>query len=137
MAEAVRRSGAWVVCRIGCTECCMGPFPIGEADAARLRRGMAEIDPARATAIRERAARPQGDDDPCPALHPETSACELYAWRPVTCRTFGPAVRGASGAIGACELCYQGATDEEIAACAVDLDLGEEEGDLTVATALR
>ena len=42
-----------------------------------------------------------------------------------------------SGAIGACELCYQGATDEEIAVCAVDLDIPEEdEESFTVASAL-
>ena len=28
MAEAARRSGSWLVCRLGCTQCCIGPFPI-------------------------------------------------------------------------------------------------------------
>ena len=28
LAEAARKSGAWLVCRSGCTECCMGPFSI-------------------------------------------------------------------------------------------------------------
>jgi hypothetical protein len=36
----------------------------------------------------------------------------------MTCRTFGPPVRtGANGALGVCELCYHGATDQQIAAC--------------------
>jgi hypothetical protein len=34
----------------------------------------------------------------------------------MTCRVFGPPVRTKDG-LGVCELCYQGATDEEIAAC--------------------
>src|SRR5437870_12748906 len=58
MAEAARCSGPWLVCRVGCTECCMGPFPINQLDARRLRRGLAELDvrdPARAGQVRERA----------------------------------------------------------------------------------
>jgi Fe-S-cluster containining protein len=58
------------------------------------------------------------DDEPCPALDLETGACDLYTARPMTCRTFGPPVRsGPEGALGVCELCYHGATDEQIAAC--------------------
>jgi Fe-S-cluster containining protein len=57
------------------------------------------------------------NDEPCPALDPETGLCDLYAWRPMTCRTFGPPVRNEGGALGVCELCFHGATDEEIAAC--------------------
>ena len=41
----------------------------------------------------------------------------------MTCRTFGPPVRsGAEGALGVCELCYHGASDEEIAACEMKPD---------------
>jgi hypothetical protein len=40
VAEAARRSGAWLVCRLGCTQCCIGPFPINQLDARRLRRGL-------------------------------------------------------------------------------------------------
>jgi Fe-S-cluster containining protein len=56
------------------------------------------------------------DDEPCPVLDPDTGACDLYEARPMTCRVFGPPVRTKDG-LGVCELCYQGATDEEIAAC--------------------
>ena len=149
MAEAVRRGGAWIACRPGCCECCIGPFPIGARDAARLLQGLAELaaaEPDRAarvvrraceSAARIRRAFPQNsvsavlaaedafEDEPCPALDPDTGTCDLYAARPVTCRTFGPAVSRGGGALGICELCYQGATDEEIAACCVELDTGE------------
>jgi Fe-S-cluster containining protein len=56
------------------------------------------------------------NDEPCPALDPLTGACELYESRPMTCRVFGPPVRSEDG-LGVCELCFQGASDEEIAAC--------------------
>ena len=58
------------------------------------------------------------NDAPCPALNPATGLCDVYQWRPMTCRVFGPPVRmGAGDALGCCELCFVGATEEEIAAC--------------------
>jgi Fe-S-cluster containining protein len=146
LAEAVRKGGAWIACRPGCCECCMGPFAISEDDATRLRRGLADLealDRERATRVRSRARGwSGGDDEPCPVLDPDTGTCELYAARPLTCRTFGPPVRCASGALAICELCFDGATEEEIESCVVDLDpVVWEQGDgseaeLTVASAL-
>ena len=153
LADASRRSGAWLVCRPGCTQCCIGVFPINQLDAQRLRRGLADLEkhaPENAVRLRSRArdaaARlspdfpgdpmrgilDKGDDaakrfssfandEPCPALDPETGNCELYESRPMTCRVFGPPVRSEDG-LGVCELCYQGASDEEIAACEMNPD---------------
>jgi Fe-S-cluster containining protein len=56
------------------------------------------------------------NDEPCPVLDPETGYCELYESRPMTCRVFGPPVRSEDG-LGVCELCFQGASEKEIAAC--------------------
>jgi len=56
------------------------------------------------------------NDEPCPVLDPKTGWCELYEFRPMTCRVFGPPIRSEDG-LGICELCFQGATDEQIAAC--------------------
>lgn len=54
----------------------------------------------------------------CPALDPATGLCDVYAWRPMTCRVFGPPVRmGNEEALGCCELCFVGTSEEEIAAC--------------------
>jgi Fe-S-cluster containining protein len=128
LAEAARKSGPWLVCRPGCTECCLGPFPITQLDARRLREGLVELerrDPQRAAGVRERARQAVAattDDQPCPALDPSTGTCDLYAARPITCRIFGPPVRCGSEAVGVCELCFQGASDEEIAACQVEVD---------------
>ncbi len=130
LEEAARRSGRWLVCRPGCTQCCYGPFEITQLDAQRLRIGLAELeknDRPRAVAVRDRARKAAqlaqfGDDDPCPALDPETGTCDLYLSRPITCRCFGPPVICESGAVGVCELCFDGASEEEIAACLVDFD---------------
>ncbi|HEY2469078.1 MAG TPA: YkgJ family cysteine cluster protein [Terracidiphilus sp.] len=56
------------------------------------------------------------NEAPCPALNPETGLCDVYEWRPMTCRVFGPPVR-MGDALGCCELCFVGASEEEIAAC--------------------
>jgi Fe-S-cluster containining protein len=61
------------------------------------------------------------NDEPCPVLDPATGLCELYESRPMTCRVFGPPVRSEDG-LGVCELCFQGATDTEIAACEMSPD---------------
>jgi Fe-S-cluster containining protein len=58
LADAARRSGNWLVCRPGCTQCCIGVFSINQLDALRLRRGLADLDrvaPARAADVRARA----------------------------------------------------------------------------------
>jgi Fe-S-cluster containining protein len=58
----------------------------------------------------------------CPALDPATGRCDLYAWRPMTCRVFGPPVRmGEGDAFGLCELCFAGASEAEVATCEMTL----------------
>jgi len=57
LADATRRSGSHLVCKPGCTQCCIGIFPIAQQDAARLREGLAALtksDPIRATHMRSR-----------------------------------------------------------------------------------
>lgn len=153
LADAARRSGEWLVCRAGCTQCCIGVFSINQLDAARLRRGLADLEktaPERAAGVRQRAREsvarlsPQfpGDpvsgvldegeeaarqfadfanDEPCPVLDPVTGNCELYGARPMTCRVFGPPVQSEDG-LCVCELCFHGASEEEIAACEMKPD---------------
>jgi Fe-S-cluster containining protein len=157
LADATERSGEWLVCRPGCTQCCVGVFAINSLDAQRLKRGMdvlQKADPERADRIRERARRSiqtlsgrfpgkfpgnaktglldeeifavgseaeerfadLGNHEMCPVLDPKTGLCELYDSRPMTCRTFGPPVRS-DGGLGVCELCFHGATDQQIADC--------------------
>ena len=161
LADANRRSGSWIVCRPGCTQCCIGVFAISQLDAARLQHGLNELarsDPERAARVLARAREsverlsPQfpGDaatglldegeeaeqqfadfanDEPCPALDPVSGMCDLYASRPITCRAFGPPVRSEDG-LGVCELCFHGATDEQIAACEMEVDPDDLESSL-------
>ena len=58
LASAERRSGEWLICKPGCTPCCIGVFAIDQLDALRLKAGLVELeaaDPHRALRVRERA----------------------------------------------------------------------------------
>jgi len=58
LLDAARKSGDWLVCRKGCTQCCYGPFPISQLDAWRLEKGLNDLessDPKRAAQVRQRA----------------------------------------------------------------------------------
>jgi len=61
------------------------------------------------------------NDEPCPALNPQTLTCDLYSHRPMTCRVYGPPVC-TEGGLGVCELCFTNASPEEIAAAEIPLD---------------
>jgi Fe-S-cluster containining protein len=57
LASATARSGHHLACRPGCSQCCIGVFPIAQQDAARLREGLAiltQSDPDRASRVRTR-----------------------------------------------------------------------------------
>jgi Fe-S-cluster containining protein len=67
LASATERSGAHLVCRPGCSQCCIGVFPIAQQDAARLRAGLeilAHSDPSRAERVRTRVAQSLARLDP-------------------------------------------------------------------------
>ena len=59
---------------------------------------------------------------PCPVLDPVSGRCELYAHRPLTCRTFGPPVQIGASALPPCRLCFQDASEETVEACRVEPD---------------
>jgi Fe-S-cluster containining protein len=76
------------------------------------------------------------NEAPCPALDPTTGHCDIYQWRPMTCRVFGPPVRVAAEtpdatALAHCELCFVGATTAQIAACEMPVPHDLEERLLT------
>jgi len=106
-AERIRSRVAESLARIG------PEFP-GDATTGLLP----EFDgPGDAAEAFEAAFDDFANDEVCPVLDPATGTCDLYAARPIPCRTFGPPVKNAEGGLGVCELCFHGATNEQIAAC--------------------
>jgi Fe-S-cluster containining protein len=149
LASTTARSGDWLACKPGCHQCCVGVFAISQLDAEKLREGLATADADVAERIRTRAAESQtrlraefpgnpmtgllftepqheeafaefANDEPCPVLDPVTGTCDLYAARPVQCRTFGPPVRDEHNHLTVCELCFIDAPTQEVARCEMD-----------------
>jgi Fe-S-cluster containining protein len=153
LASAVERSGPHLACRAGCSQCCHGVFEISGLDAGRLREGLAlAADDVRERVLgRVAEAREKlgafypgdvatglltgtadevelfeewGHAEACPVLDPGTQTCDLYAHRPVLCRTFGPPIANDAedpeAGLAICELCFTEATEDEIAAAEMD-----------------
>ena len=150
LSSAALRSGPNLACRPGCHQCCVGVFAISPLDAAALREALASAPPEVAERIRTRAVASRdrltaagfpgseqtgilftephheeafedyANDEPCPVLDPATGTCDLYAARPVPCRTFGPPMRDEDGHLTVCELCFTDASAAEVARCEMD-----------------
>ena len=59
---------------------------------------------------------------PCPALDPERGVCDVYDYRPIPCRTYGPPVRIEANTVEPCRLCFTEASDSEVEAACVTLE---------------
>jgi Fe-S-cluster containining protein len=153
LASSIQRSGPHLACRPGCAQCCHGVFQISALDAHRLRQALAAAEPSLKSRIESRIEHARthllpffpgnpetgvlsADDeavelfeewahaDPCPILDPATQTCDLYAARPILCRTFGPPIRNdpadLEAGLSLCELCFTHATEDEIVAAETD-----------------
>lgn len=76
-------------------------------------------------------------EEPCPALDPASGWCDLYAYRPLSCRTFGLPVRSGRVELPPCELCFRSAGPAEVSAAIVEPDHGDREGQLLAMLAAR
>lgn len=122
-----------VPCRLGCTSCCIGPFPITLLDVQTLQQGLAGLSPDHRHRIEQRAIEhiaametvfpqlTQSDlldnwtdqeidrlasefhDHPCPALEAD-GRCGVYHHRPLVCRSMGIPTEDHGLAHGACEV---------------------------------
>ena len=122
-----------VPCRPGCSQCCVGLFPITRLDVRLLQEGLAHLSADQRARIAARAAQQVAtleavypvltstpsvdewsDEDidgaanafghaPCPALD-EDGLCSVYAYRPLTCRSMGIPVRQGAMVQGACDV---------------------------------
>ena len=122
-----------VPCRLGCTSCCIGPFPITVLDVHMLQQGLAGLPSDQRHRIEQRAieqtdameaAFPQlthtdrldhwtdreidrlsteFHQHPCPALEAD-GRCGVYQHRPLVCRSMGIPTEDHGMAHGACEV---------------------------------
>ena len=112
--------GAHIVCRLGCDSCCrhLNLFPV---EAAALSAALHALPPAKVAELQARA-RCAASDDPCPLL--VAGSCQLYAARPLICRTHGLPllIKGADGPqVDYCPKNFAGVTSLP-AAAVIDLE---------------
>ncbi len=156
--KACRLGGDLIACKPGCDGCCQRPFAITQADAARLRRGLAGAPRELADGILERAKsnreaaelRFPGDLEKgeltadiglrlwffarwrgpaCPVLDPERGVCLLRKHRPAACRLYGPLIRIGGTTSGPCDLCYEGVPADEMSRYEIEVNGDWGEGD--------
>jgi Fe-S-cluster containining protein len=142
LARLARKTDEWfhrasaallgqVPCRMGCSHCCIGLFPVTRLDACLLREGLAQLPAEKRALIQQRAtaqvsaleaaysrlsasssldgwsdaeidqAVSRFDQDRCPALS-DDGLCSLYAHRPLTCRSMGIPTQVGEMVEGAC-----------------------------------
>lgn len=105
-------------CRQGCCHCCIGTFPVTILDRQHLQEGLASLPDAQRRTVQQNAQdqvaaieskfpllagspmldgwpdrlteqlAEQFQDLPCPALSSD-GRCQVYAFRPLTCRSMG------------------------------------------------
>ena len=122
-----------VPCRLGCTSCCIGPFPITLLDVHTLQQGLAALPSDHRHRIEQRAIEQAAametdfpeltrsdlldnwsDQDidrlvtqfhhhPCPALETD-GRCGIYHHRPLACRSMGIPTEDRGLVHGACEI---------------------------------
>lgn len=144
LSSLARKTDAWFAraqasllgqlpCHAGCTQCCIGPFPITILDADRLRIGLRSLSDEQRERIEQvaqeqvvamEAAYPlltqspfldQWPDDeidrlvtdfhqqPCPALGVQ-GLCAVYEHRPLACRSMGVPTEQDGITHGACQV---------------------------------
>ena len=144
LARLARKTDEWfhrasaallgqVPCRMGCSQCCLGLFPVTRLDADLLHEGLAQLPVDKRTLIQQRAsaqvsaletaypnllassaldgwsdgeidhAVSRFDQDRCPALS-DDGLCSLYAYRPLTCRSMGIPTQAGQMVEGACRV---------------------------------
>lgn len=93
--KAIRETQPDWLCRQGCDGCCrrLAEVPIIAAEEWRLlRAGLSALPPEQLAAIKLKVTA-MADQLPrhivCPMLDQTAGACQVYAHRPVACRTYG------------------------------------------------
>jgi len=93
--QAIRGDHRDWLCRLGCDSCCRQLADVPRLTAAEwdwLREGLAALPPAQFQAIEQNiaalAAQP-AHPIVCPLLDQAKGTCQVYAHRPVICRTYG------------------------------------------------
>ena len=85
-------------CGSGCADCCHAELTVTAVEAGAVRAAVATLGPAaRAALVARAAAAPDPARPRCVALG-DDDRCQIYAGRPLVCRSHGVPVRISTGA---------------------------------------
>ena len=99
---AVQAVPSSFACRAGCDGCCRYDLELFGVEIASLREAFRALSVATREAVGQRAR----EGSTCVFRDPATGRCDVYASRPLICRTHGLAVL-ADGRIDACPLNFR------------------------------
>jgi len=101
------RHGGDMACQTGCSDCCHVRLTVTTVEAAAITAHLEAL-PAdeRATLARRAAGSPP---DRCAALD-ALGRCQIYAARPVVCRSHGAPIRMREGGLPVIQSCYRNFT---------------------------
>jgi len=99
---AVQADPGAFACRAGCDTCCRSDLAVWGVEAASLREALRALAPAARRVVIERAR----GGSTCVFRDPAAGTCDVYAARPLICRSHGLAVL-AEGRLDTCPLNYR------------------------------
>jgi len=117
-ARVAARHGDDMQCETGCSDCCQVRLTVTAVEAAAIRVELATWPEPRRCALAGHAAATAPDR--CAALD-ATGRCEIYAARPMVCRSHGAPIRITRQSLPVVESCFRNFTRIEPATdCILD-----------------
>lgn len=102
VAPLSKRLGARLVCRLGCSSCCVDDLTVFEVEAAPIRLAYPEVLAGEPAAV-----------GGCAMLGP-SGECRVYAARPYVCRTQGLPLRWAEAGVEHRDICRLNDNEDDL-----------------------
>jgi uncharacterized protein len=113
---AFARRRADMACKSGCDGCCHAWLTVSPVEAEVVRAGIAALSPAKRAELvargRREQAREEAGEAPRCAMLADDGRCDIYAARPLVCRTQGHALRYPNGFVPVEAVRVRGASGE-------------------------
>ncbi len=106
-ARVTARHGADMACGFGCSDCCHVRLTVTRVEVAAIEGEVAGwVDERRAALVTNAA---NASEDRCAALDPD-GRCQIYAVRPIVCRSHGAPIRMTHRSLPVIEACFRNFT---------------------------
>lgn len=114
---AVREADDGVACESGCAACCRAELSVNGVEASAIAAALRTLPDAVRGRVRERAdttsEEATASDAYCVMLDPDTLRCDIYAARPLVCRSQGLALAYPPGFVPEASIRAKGAVRDD------------------------